>query len=511
MRDVYMVANVEKGSTCFFRATGKVELWDATDGSVKELPVIRQTSEGTWIRMDKEFTNSYLIVFSPGEPKLLEEIDLQIPQPKQIIPVEGEWTIQVQPTLDNQWGDFRLPASNEMIGVEARVFDFKAREWSEWHKEGIYGYGPQMVLRHNDSEEEYAFSWEYGVWDNPGSQGWHGLKGKVSDGFLILDKGSKQVFSTHVYATRTNVYRIEQSHESADRICVDGKEISGEVRLKKGWHSLEVEYGKKKVGELQWRYGEMRDFRLRGAVVLFPKDAPVPTKPSIYGDRVCMLWTSSDHLMYDPYKGAHPVWDYRFTSAPGMKRMEFAVYGKLKEVSVAGQAYPIETIGGSQGTDVNRYAVTLPKPLPHIEEVAFSIEVQKGRQGTGAIAEPIKITTEEGRLEAGDWSKAGALRFYSGGMVYKKEITLDELHSQRVMLDLGSVVATCEIKVNGKALGVRMSPPYSVDITKQIRPGKNEIEVLVYSTLANHYQTQPTPYRGEPVAGILGPVEIEIY
>ena len=96
-------------------------------------------------------------------------------------------------------------------------------------------------------------------------------------------------------------------------------------------------------------------------------------------------------------------------------------------------------------------------------------------------------------------------------MVYRKEITLDEIHSQRVMLDLGSVVATCEIKVNGQALGVRMSPPYSVDITKHIRPGKNEIEVLVYSTLANHYQTQPTPYRGEPTAGILGPVKIEIY
>ena len=56
-----------------------------------------------------------------------------------------------------------------------------------------------------------------------------------------------------------------------------------------------------------------------------------------------------------------------------------------------------------------------------------------------------------------------------------------------------------------------MSPPYSVDITKHIRLGKNEIEVLVYSTLSNHYQTQPTPYRGEPVAGILGPVKIEIY
>ena len=512
-RDVYMVTNVEKGSECFFRATGKVELWDATDGSVKELPVIRQTAEGTWIRMDKEYTNSYLIVFSPGKPEILANDEVQIPQPKQTIPVEGEWTIQLQPTLNNQWGDYRLPASQEMIGAEARIFDFKAREWAEWRKDGIYGYGPQMVLKYGSSnQEEYAYSWEYGVWNNPGSQGWHGLKGKVSDGFLILDKGSKQVFCTSVYAPTSNDYRIEQSHVPANRILIDGKPITQEAHLTEGWHTLEVEYEKKEIGKLEWRYGEMRDFRLRGAVVLLPKDAPAPTKPSIYGDRVCMLWTSSDHLMYDPYQGAHPVWDYRFTSAPGMKRLEFAVYGKLNNVSIDGQEVEIESIGEYCENGVNHYATTLSKAAPRCEEVLFSITAQTGRQGTAAIAEPIKIMTEEGLLAAGDWSEAGALKFYSGGMVYKKNITLpDNIDSKQIMLDLGSVVATCEIKVNGQNLGIRMSPPYRVDMTSYLRPGENEIEVLVYSTLANHYQTQPTPYRGEPTAGILGPVQIEIY
>ena len=96
-------------------------------------------------------------------------------------------------------------------------------------------------------------------------------------------------------------------------------------------------------------------------------------------------------------------------------------------------------------------------------------------------------------------------------MIYRKTLTLDDNLSDRVMLNLGSVVATCEIKVNGQDLGVRMSPPYSVDITRCLKPGANEIEVLVYSTLANHYQTQPTPYRGKPTAGILGPINIEVY
>lgn len=78
------------------------------------------------------------------------------------------------------------------------------------------------------------------------------------------------------------------------------------------------------------------------------------------------------------------------------------------------------------------------------------------------------------------------------------------------MLRLGDVVATCEVTVNGHSAGVLISPPYELDITSLVREGENEIEVLVYSTLSNHYQTIPTPYRGEPTAGLIGPVSFVI-
>jgi hypothetical protein len=181
-------------------------------------------------------------------------------------------------------------------------------------------------------------------------------------------------------------------------------------------------------------------------------------------------------------------------------------------VAVAGKNAEIKAVGEVKACGVNRYSVTLAERAERCEQVTFSVATQAGRQGAAAIAEPLKISTGEGLLATGDWSQVGALKYYSGGMIYRKGITLDDaLSAKRVMLDLGSVVATCEIKVNGKAAGVRMSPPYSVDITKYLHDGENEVEVLVYSTLANHYQTQPTPYRGEPTAGILGPVRIEIY
>ena len=55
-----------------------------------------------------------------------------------------------------------------------------------------------------------------------------------------------------------------------------------------------------------------------------------------------------------------------------------------------------------------------------------------------------------------------------------------------------------------------MRPPYKVEIGKYVKQGDNQLEVLVYSTLSNHYQTIPTPYRGDGVAGLLGPVSLSI-
>ena len=76
------------------------------------------------------------------------------------------------------------------------------------------------------------------------------------------------------------------------------------------------------------------------------------------------------------------------------------------------------------------------------------------------------------------------------------------------MLDLGNVAASAEIRVNGKKAGVLVSPPWRVDISKLVKTGKNRIEVLVCNTLANHYVTIPSRYRGPTVSGLIGPASI---
>ncbi len=77
------------------------------------------------------------------------------------------------------------------------------------------------------------------------------------------------------------------------------------------------------------------------------------------------------------------------------------------------------------------------------------------------------------------------------------------------MLDLGKVIATAEVRVNGERAGIRVAPPWRVDVSKWVKPGDNRIEILVFNTLANHYLTIPTRYRGDLTSGLLGPVTLE--
>ena len=62
--------------------------------------------------------------------------------------------------------------------------------------------------------------------------------------------------------------------------------------------------------------------------------------------------------------------------------------------------------------------------------------------------------------------------------------------------------------MNGKLAGIKVSPPWDLDISAFVKPGENRIEILVSNTLANHYMTIPTHYRGQTTSGLLGPVKL---
>jgi hypothetical protein len=201
----------------------------------------------------------------------------------------------------------------------------------------------------------------------------------------------------------------------------------------------------------------------------------------------------------DVWSGSPAAEWFRFLSAPGTSAIHVRPLGQVRA-----------WIDGKPmvATDDGRF--TAPEPSPTAVVVALRVVPQIGSTGGAAIPEPVVVETDgNGHIPLGDWSQLGILNNYSGGVRYRTNFTLTEDEAKaHVTLDLGRVIATAEVHLNGSNVGVRVAPPWRFDVTDLLKSGDNRLEVLVYSTLANHYQTIPSRYRGNPEAGLFGPVRL---
>ena len=96
-------------------------------------------------------------------------------------------------------------------------------------------------------------------------------------------------------------------------------------------------------------------------------------------------------------------------------------------------------------------------------------------------------------------------------MWYRKvlDLTAEQAASRKIVLDLGQVVASAEIHLNGQLVGSKVASPWKFDVTGLLKAGPNRIEVLVYNTLGNHYLSTLSKYVGRTNSGLIGPVKLE--
>jgi hypothetical protein len=212
-------------------------------------------------------------------------------------------------------------------------------------------------------------------------------------------------------------------------------------------------------------------------------------------------WNNEDVLPFDVRANEKaPVGWYRFVSPPGLQGMTVVARGKVQAWA---DGKPLGDI--SDAGSLARFVAKQPSAKP--VTVLLRIEQKRGCYAGAALPEVIKLDCGPGQIALGDWSANEGLLSYSGGAWYRKTVTIPA--AKQVRLGLGDVFASAEVRVNGRLAGIKVSPPWTLDITEFVRPGENRIEVLVCNTLANHYTTVPTRYRGQTTSGLLGPVQIE--
>ncbi len=94
------------------------------------------------------------------------------------------------------------------------------------------------------------------------------------------------------------------------------------------------------------------------------------------------------------------------------------------------------------------------------------------------------VMVPAGGLKLGPWNEQGH-PFYSEGVRYVRPFEIPAV-SGRYRLELpdwyGSVA---EVLVNGNRAGFIECAPHELDVTRHVRPGRNEIVVVVYGTLKN--------------------------
>ena len=541
-RDIYALYKVPEGTKCFFKAKGAVQLWNPWNGETASIDRFAvQTTEGTEVTMPISGSDLQLIVFDPANTACKYEL-----KPEKVIrqtDLGDNWEFELKPSLDNQWGDFQLPAKNEMLGAQVRQLHFKELSHydggelaidSTW-KMVTCAFGKQFlqldVLQEAPSEQEllkinplvenaeisisgtkqrwkpYGFSWKQGVEGEPGHQGYHGLKGKMYDNFIRLgalqeDKMSKKRVPESTgkyYVLYTNL--IAPNDGDYDLLTGDIKPkllIVNHTKRDSNNNSISLEKGANPIVLVY-------DHACETYLAVRKPGVPRPPK-----QQVAMCWYNDYGVL--PFDCPFPNNStalFAFESAPGMHSLAFSAYGNVTAWSEGSKLELVQLQKLADG--LTNYRVTLKNPKPTGSTVVLKIEYQPGYRGAAAIPQFIEQECGPGAITLGDWSKIDGLKAYSGGGLYRKTFHLGPGDlKNKLEIDLGDLVSSAELLINGKSAGVRLSPPWKFNITPFAKTGDNKIEVLIYNTIANNYTTVPTMYLGSIKSGLIGPVRLRV-
>ena len=114
------------------------------------------------------------------------------------------------------------------------------------------------------------------------------------------------------------------------------------------------------------------------------------------------------------------------------------------------------------------------------------------------------------------------IRDYSGTATYTREFNLPQTIPSQAVLDLGKVDVIASVAVNGQSFDDVWKPPFAINVTPALHPGKNHLEVKVANLWTNRLiadaklpETQRLTWTNHPMyragaprssSGLLGPV-----
>jgi hypothetical protein len=172
---------------------------------------------------------------------------------------------------------------------------------------------------------------------------------------------------------------------------------------------------------------------------------------------------------------------------------------------------PFTAIVDGRPIEPDQGVITLDKPLAAGAVVYLRFDADGGHRGGGLLSGPVQARTVSADGDLAEWARYG-LGSFGGCVSYRRTIHQPPPGpGDSVLLDLGQVRGSAEILVNQVPAATLTWSPYKADITAYLRPGANDLEVIVRGTLAGYLDcASPTPAvtRGQDRHGLFGPVSV---
>lgn len=145
----------------------------------------------------------------------------------------------------------------------------------------------------------------------------------------------------------------------------------------------------------------------------------------------------------------------------------------------------IRDLKGEQTTNISgKWKVSMAKPL---EYPNFSEEIE--------LSELVNL------------AKPSLYPDFSGTIRYEIDFEVME-EGKKVLLDLGRVYEVAEVWLNGENVGVKICPPYKLEVSQYIKRGNNNLVIEVINTLVKSQKDAFSQYAIQEPTGLLGPVNL---
>ncbi len=215
-------------------------------------------------------------------------------------------------------------------------------------------------------------------------------------------------------------------------------------------------------------------------------------------------------LRLAPFESGFLVVNRAQRPAPG-PRVIWALGAEVTGVSMDGADVVVDAIArppvatGDGGTLA--VAVQVDDQVRYKQSDTSRIEVRP----VDADGWTLQLGAESAPAKLGSWTARSP--GYSGPGIYRRELEVPSEWAGRgrVVLDLGDVQELAEVRVNGASAGVRICPPYTFDVTQQIRPGRNALQIEVINTASNHLHVALKSRWAKVLpSGLIGPVSLRL-